>query len=412
MLYFKLTSKDVGVKNRDANVVIVGAGLAGLACAMTLQKHGCPFLLLEKSEEVGGRLRSSSNDGFLFDHGFQVLLTSYPELKHFVDLDALDLQNFNSGALIYTPEKMRLLANPLVHPNQIFSETLSSFISLKDKSLVVKLILSLHASGLAKEAGVSTIQFLRRFGYSDEFIENFWRPFWAGIFLDKNLEVQSDFFIFLLKHFSSGRVAVPKRGMQEIPRQMSRRLNPSNVRMSTDIKEISSNGVVLESGESILAKAVVCAFNPIGNENGSRFRSVINYYFSTLDPIPWEKWLVLVPSNYNFHINNIAVMSQVSETYSRDGSHLLSVSVIGDIDPGVEVIAKELVQIAGFDLKLRFLQKYNIQKALPKKYRGDDFLIQNGIFYCGDYLSSPSINGALRSGRLAAEKLLTSLEKS
>ena len=398
--------------NNDAPVVIIGAGLAGLACGLTLKQGRQAFILLEKSSEVGGRLRSTvTEDGFLLDCGFQVLLTSYPELSYFIELKELELKNFNSGALIYTPEKMQLLANPLLHPSQLLHETLSNLVSLKDKSLVVKLIVSLHTSGIAKDSNASTMSFLQSFGFSDEFIEIFWRPFCAGIFLDKNLEVDSDYFIFLLKHFSTGRVAVPKKGMQEIPRQMSRKIGESRMRFGVEIKEISPSRVVLASGEIIHAKSVVCAFNPEIEQGSDHFRTVTNYYFSTADSIDWEKWLVLVPPQYKFHINNVAVMSQVSESYSRDGKHLLSVSLVSSEDPGVDVIKKELTQLAGRVLNLKFIQKYKIEKALPKFYSHEETLVKNGIYYCGDHLSSPSINGALHSGRLTAEKLLTSFEK-
>ncbi len=398
--------------HNNAPVIIIGSGLAGLACALTLKERNQAFLIIDRASDLGGRLKSTyTKDGYLLDCGFQVLLTSYPELKHFVDLKALELQNFNSGALIYTPEKMRLLANPLIHPSQLVNETLSNLVSIKDKSLVLKLIFNLHTGSLIESTKLSTLSFLQNFGFSQDFIEIFWRPFCAGVFLDKSLEVDSDYFIFLLKNFSSGRVAVPKNGMQEIPRQMCSKIGESEIRLGVDINEISAHEVVLASGEKIKAKLVVCAFNPIVEQNSINFRSVINYYFSTEEAIDWGKWLVLIPPQYKFHINNIAVMSQVSESYSISGNHLLSVSLVGSEDPGEAIVAKELMQIAKRDLKLKLIKKYKIEKALPKFFTKEETLVKNGIYYCGDYLSSPSINGALRSGRLTAEKVLTSFKK-
>jgi phytoene dehydrogenase-like protein len=129
------------VDDLSSPVVIIGAGVAGLACALTLQRQGQPFTVLEKSDQVGGRIKTSvTDDQFRVDHGFQVLLTSYPELDYFLDMEELQLKNFNSGALIYTPEKTRLLANPFVHPQHLLNEAFSDFLSLKDKTLVLKLI--------------------------------------------------------------------------------------------------------------------------------------------------------------------------------------------------------------------------------------------------------------------------------
>ena len=195
------------MESTEIPVVIIGAGLAGLACALTLQQNGVPFLLLEKESEVGGRLKTTKEHGFLFDHGFQVLLTSYPELKNFLDLSSLQLQPFNSGALIYTPQKIRLLANPLLHPSQLLSETLSNLVSLKDKALVLKLVLNLHANCSKNSGPVSTFTFLKSFGFSDDFIELFWRPFCAGVFLDKDLEVSSEHFLFLIMVLTGASLA-------------------------------------------------------------------------------------------------------------------------------------------------------------------------------------------------------------
>ncbi len=397
-------------------VIILGAGLAGLACALTLQKSGQPFLLIDKADQVGGRIKTTqTTEGFLLDHGFQVLLTSYQELKYFIDLKALDLQPFNSGALIYTPEKIRLLANPFLHPSQLINETFSDLFSLKDKALVMKLVLNLHTHAFDSLHGLSTFSFLQNFGFSERFIELFWRPFCAGVFLDQKLEVDSEFFIFLMKNFSLGRVALPKKGMQQIPLQMSAKIDQACLRLGETINEISKNEVVLGSGERLKARAVVCAFNnvdaAVNQSDSPPFRSVINYYFSTQDKLTWEKWLVLVPPSYGFNINNIAVMSQVAETYSTNGQQLLSVSVIGGADPGEDIVAKELKQIAGFDLNLKFIKKFNVKNALPFKYNSEETETQNGVYFCGDYLSSPSINGALKSGRRTAEKLIALSEQ-
>ncbi len=394
-------------------VVILGAGLAGLACALRLHKNGTPYLLLEKSNEVGGRVRTSkTNEGFLLDHGFQVLLTSYPELSYCLNLKKLELQYFNSGALIYTPQKTRLLANPFLHPCQLLRETFSNFVSLKDKALVVKLVLGLHTHAFEKQKPVAVLSFLKSFGFSEDFIESFWRPFCSGVFLDKNLDVDAEYFIFLLKNFSIGRVAVPKYGMQQIPLQISEQLSNSSVRLGVEIKEIYKDAVLIADGTKINASAVVCAYDAnAGDAENNEYRSVMNYYFSAKNDPKWEKWLMLIPAQYGLHLNNICVMSDVSSAYSNNENILLSASIVGADDPGEMVLVKEINQIAGTDLNLKFIKKYKIEKALPKKYTREETLVRNGIFYCGDYLSSPSINGALKSGRLTAEKILALSEK-
>lgn len=393
-------------------VIIIGAGLAGLACALTLQEKNQAFLLLEKSDQVGGRIRTfKSSSGFLLDHGFQVLLTSYPELKNFINLEKLDLKYFHSGALIYTPQKLRLLANPMVHPSHLLKESFSQLVSLKDKALVLKLVLQCHTQNSDHLSKISTMEYLKRFGFSDSFIELFWRPFLAGVFLDGDLETDSAYFLFLLKNFSSGRVAVPRLGMQQIPLQMQNKIPSASIRLNASVTSYSKNEVLLQNGESLTAKAVVLAYDSSHTEKDqhtkNKFNSVVNYYFSTPEDLNWDKWLMLVPPQYGFKINNVSVMSNVSQAYSIEGQHLISVSLLGLEDPGEERVIEELKKIAGFDLQLKFVDKYIIQKALPKKFSKNQTHVEDGIYHCGDYLSSPSINGALQSGRMTAEKIIS-----
>jgi phytoene dehydrogenase-like protein len=85
-----------------APVVVVGAGLAGLAAARELQARGVDAVVLERSDGVGGRVRTDAVDGFLLDRGFQVLLAGYPEAARVLDYDALDLRAFYPGALVRT----------------------------------------------------------------------------------------------------------------------------------------------------------------------------------------------------------------------------------------------------------------------------------------------------------------------
>lgn len=392
-------------------VIIIGAGLAGLACAITLQQKKQPYLLLEKSDQVGGRIRTfKSSSGFILDHGFQVLLTSYPELKHFINLEKLELKYFDSGALIYTPEQLRLLANPMVHPSHLLNESFSQLVSLKDKALVLKLVMQSHTQNTESLAPISTMEFLKKFGFSEHFIELFWRPFLAGVFLDADLETDSAYFLFLLKNFSTGRVAVPRLGMQQIPLQMQSQIPQPNIRFNTHVQSYSQNEVVLQSGEILKAKAVVLAYDPKPQDEDQhtkdKFNSVVNYYFSTGDVLNWDKWLLLVPPQYGFKINNISVMSHVSQAYSMVDEHLISVSLVGSEDPGEAQVIEELKKIAGFDLKLKYVHKYILKKALPKKFSKTHTYVEHGIFHCGDYLSSPSINGALQSGRVTAEKII------
>ena len=126
----------------NKKTIIIGAGMSGMACALTLKKLGIESLLLESDQRIGGRIKTDrTQEGFLFDRGFQVLLNSYPELNHFLDLKKLHLKKFNSGALIYSEDSNRLLVNPLKHPQLILHSLFSDLATVKDKFLIPSLII-------------------------------------------------------------------------------------------------------------------------------------------------------------------------------------------------------------------------------------------------------------------------------
>lgn len=401
----------------DLDFIIVGGGLAGLSCALKLQKSGAKFLLLEKEARVGGRVKTRSDKGFVIDEGFQVLLDSYPELDHVVNRAQLNLQKFNSGALIFDGSSMKCLANPLVHPNYVAHSLFQDFISIKDKFLTLKLIF--EAKSVSEDSYISKIStrdYLKSFGFSENFVSSFWEPFLTGVFLDPELNVDSNFFKFLVSFFSNGRVSIPAQGMQQLPLKIAQALPSDCVKTNQSIETYDHQQVTLKSGEVIKAKQVIIAFDDSQDHTAEDYHSVTTYYFSGSDinKLNWDKWLVLVPKRLGFAINHMSILSHVSSTYSNDAVEkpLLSVSTVGKNSPEPQKIIKEIEQISQLSLDLKLIDMIHVKKALPKiniesvKQKVNGFEIKNKIIYCGDKYASPSINGALKSGRLAAEYAL------
>jgi phytoene dehydrogenase-like protein len=132
-------------------VVIVGAGLAGLACAETLDAAGVRCAVFEASDGVGGRARTDRHQGFLLDRGFQVLLTAYPEAQRFLDYKALELRSFIPGALIRRDGRFQRLADPLRQPSDFFATLLSPIGTLADSMGIARLWLSSGYSSPVEE---------------------------------------------------------------------------------------------------------------------------------------------------------------------------------------------------------------------------------------------------------------------
>ena len=400
-----------------ADCIIVGAGLSGLACAMTLRKKGIETLVVEADSIVGGRVKTlKTPEGYVTDVGFQVLLSSYPELKNFVDLTSLNLQNFNSGALVFDGQDFELLANPLGHPETLISSLFIDLLSTKDKLLVLKLIASSHLQRSDAPLGrTSTAVFLKEFGFSDKFIELFWCPFLTGIFLDSDLEIGSEFFKFLMRCFSLGKVSIPEYGMQQLPIQMANQLPKESLLFNQSVKSWASDSVVLQNGERLTAKKIICSVDPLTvtkNPTENEFRMVTTHYFTSdvLKTTVWGKWLVLVPQKFKMGIDHFCLISSVSEKYGN-GTPLLSVSIVGKKDVPITQVIRELNTLAKQDLKLELVVSHCVPRALPRLVEDTSgFKMIDSVLYCGDRWASPSINGALRSGRLAAESILRDFE--
>jgi phytoene dehydrogenase-like protein len=406
------------------DVLIVGAGLAGLCCARKLEAAGFRCEIIEASDGIGGRVRTDEVDGFLLDRGFQVLLTAYPEAQAELDFDALKLCGFVPGALVRKEGRFFRVTDPN-RGGGYFGNLFSPVGTIMDKFRVSKLrsdLMRMPVDEIFENPEISARQALMMRRFSQRMIDEFFRPMFGGAMLDSNLAGSSRMFEFLFKMFSEGDAAVPEKGMGEIARQLASKLSEGAVRLNTRVESVTAGEVKLESGEELKAQAVVVAADGpeamriLATRRKVQTRGVSCLYFDAPESPLDEPILVLGGSSRGV-INNLAVMSEVSPSYAPEGRALVSVTVLGnparDNKSLETMIRGQLRRWYGRVTKeWRLLRIYRIENAhpisVPQNQRSQPRL-EPGLYVCGDHRATPSIQGAMESGRLAAESLARQL---
>jgi protoporphyrinogen oxidase len=406
----------------DQNVVIVGAGVSGLIAAIELEKKGYSPIILEASASVGGRVKTDREDEYRFDHGFQVLLTAYPEAQHYLDYNALKLKKFQPGAIIHSNQGDYLIADPLRQPSALLAMISSPVGTVGDKWKMWRLTQKLKKKTITDifaGPSISTLAYLEDFGFSARILNNFFRPFFGGIFLEDELQTSSRMFQFIFKMFSEGHAAIPEEGMQAIPDQLAKQLKKTEFRFNTTVASISENVIETSSGSLEYDRVIVTvpphALLPEYKQKATAFQGTVNSYFA-IPKVKKTGYIGLRPIGKRL-INNLCVLSDVSLLYSSDKTSLLSVSTIGSPiligEEFTQALIAELTAILGFEAAdIKFLKHYNIKKALPilkspqMRISEQEVKYNHKIYLAGDYLLGGSLNAAMISGRESVQIML------
>lgn len=409
----------------NPDVLIVGAGLAGLSCALRLNLKGVSCLVLEASDGVGGRLRTDCVEGFQLDRGFQVLLTAYPEAKLTLDYEALNLRYFIAGARVRYAGDFYEVAEPWRHPWRALGGWSSPIGSFADKWRVSSFrrdLLELPLPEIFERPETSASKLVHDAGFSESLINRFFRPFFGCIFLDSKLHASSRMFEFIFRMLAEGEVALPAKGMGAIPAQIARRLPEGSIRHEAKVGSVKPGLVRLESGEELRARCVVVATEgPEAARLTGAFpvpgsRSATCVYYAAPEP-PVADPILMLNGNNKWPINNACVLSQVAPEYAPEGQSLVSVTVLGkntSSDAELEAaVRRQLLRWFGSVVKnWRQLAIYRIPHAQPDQVPPGipveqlPVRISPGLYVCGDHRDNASINGALVSGRRAAEAIL------
>jgi len=401
-------------------IVVVGAGLAGLSCALEIHRAGREFLLLEAADRVGGRQRTTRRDGFVLDHGFQVVLGSYSSVRRVVDVDGLRPRRFESGALLCNEEGFSRLDSPLENPwNALASRAIPLADKLRLARLGAELFLTPDSRLLALCASpgdVSTAAFLKRRGFSARFFTRFAQPFFGGVLLDNDLSTSAGLFLYYLKKFAAGRAWIPSAGIQALPEAIAARLPPSSIRLNTRVAALRPDGVVLDNGETLFASRTVVALDESSLLSLLKLpppappRGVAVVYFKTRRSLYAGRRLVL-PAGERRRVRHFVQITNIAPEFAPAGWHLVSATALDFSPVPPDQLAKEAAReieaifprAAG---SLEHIDTLIVPNAVPDQPPGfaarrAPALPQNAVA-CGDWKNGACIEAAIRSGIGAA----------
>lgn len=405
------------------DVVVVGAGLAGLAAAVRLHDAGRRVRVVEAGDAVGGRVRTDVVDGFRLDRGFQVLLTQYPELARY-DVASLDLRHFEPGALVVHRGRFHRVGDPFRSPRTLPATAAAPIGSPLDKARILRLRRRVSAAdprALLRGPDSSTLDHLRALGFGEATIDRFFRPLFGGIQLDTELATSSRMFDVIFRSLALGGSAVPAAGMQALPELLAARLPVGAVSLGTTVASVDERGVSCTSGERIDATHVVVATEGpvaarlLGDRLGASAarpgRSVSCVYFAAPRP-PRDESLVMLDADRTGPASNVAVMSNVAPGYSPDDRALIAAACVGSFDDALaEQVRTQLRGWFGAGVDAwQHLRTYHIPYGQPDqrpplapKRRVQ---LAPTLWVCGDHRDTGSIQGALFSGRRTADAVL------
>ena len=410
---------------KDFKIYIVGAGVSGLVAAQVLENQGYQPVILEASDRAGGRVKTDIKKGFQLDHGFQVLLSSYPAAQKYLDFKALKLQELKPGAVIFNNGKQQIIGDPLRDISTLFSTLFSGIGTLSDKFKIFQLNLKLKNKSIEaifSSDEISTKAYLQEFGFSSQIITQFFTPFFTGIFLENELTTSSRMFEFVFKMFGEGLAVIPKGGMEEISKLLVVNLSNTTFQYNTKVTSVSDEEIILHTGDKLASTATIIATDAsklVKNAPSKNlsWKSCQTLYF-TANKRVIEKSMIGLIYNENSLVNNIFYHTSIA-THSNNTKELLSVTVVKEHQLSEEqliaTVTKQLQEECTID-HLTFLAVYHIKKALPDlkdiKYEvsPSETQLSSGIFLAGDVQLNGSLNAAMIAGEKAALQVIASLK--
>ena len=380
-------------------IIIIGSGLSGLSCAHYLDKSKFDIKIFEKKSVPGGRVSSEKIDGYICDIGFQVLLNNYNEVKRLDVYDKLDLKYFDSGAEIFNKNGNLKVYNPIFHPIKFAKSNTFNIFTMPD---IIKTLFLFINPKLKTQTVVELFKKL----FSKRSRQLFLNPFFKGILLSKKLSTGADFFHKIFKKFAFGKASLPAKGMRYLPKAIIE-VADLKINYNMELKDINNNTAVFSNGDTYEFDIIILAC-PLHNikditdiDINISYNENKTLYVSSSKKV-LNKSILLIPDEH-LMINSIQCLTNISKKYSAKQDNLYSISTLfADTDD--QVLIDEFVNITKLNHNdINVVKSYTIKNSLPKRIAKLD--PKNNLYFCGDWSQEASIDGALKSGRLLAEKL-------
>lgn len=396
--------------NSSHDVIIVGAGLAGLRAAQVLKQAGRDVLLIEASDHVGGRVRSYTIDGFIIDQGFQLINPSYPELRASGALTHLDLRRFEPVLRFQGAATAHELVDPRFAPGRALRALRHPQLSVGDAWRLARLLAGVAFASpgrLTRGADCSTRDGLVAEGITDDAIHGVLQPFLRGVLLDEALDTSWHYTQIILQSFVRGRPGTPAAGVQALPQALLAATSVP-VRYDESTRSVTADTVTTNHGHyrasSVIVACDASTTSALLGRPAPAWRAQTAYWCA----LPAQRDTAQLRIDAVRGLWNTLDIASVAPERAPRGQSLIVASAVGEVDdPSVRDDVARLYGVARHEVSI--IERQVVHRALPVLKRPLDLhraIEDGGIVLAGDYLHTPSIQGALVSGRRAAEVVL------